>query len=115
MERSISVGITKPQIVAPTAQKVSLSSDDLTPNSQDRIAQIADNQIACLEIIHNERGGLLIVSAGSTELEMDPALRTEIKDGLDFEAGRRGLALITTARKILGQGRMQLQSGTILN
>jgi hypothetical protein len=45
---------------------------------------------------------------------MDPALRTELKDGLDFDTGQLGFVLVTASRKMLGQAWVKGKSGTIL-
>jgi hypothetical protein len=45
---------------------------------------------------------------------MDPALGTQVKERLNFEAGQAVLMLITATGKILGQGGVEGQRGTIL-
>ena len=45
---------------------------------------------------------------------MDPALGTQLKDGLDSDTGQRSLVLVTASGKIFRQRAVELEGGTIL-
>ena len=54
-------------------------------------------------MVQNQRGSLLIVVCEAAQLEMDPFLRTELKDGLDLDAGQLALVLVAAGWEMFCQ------------
>src|SRR4051812_31568440 len=96
-------------------QEIGIAQADLLQDSNCEVAQIAQDQVAFLNMRQNVRTGLLIIATIATQTKVHPLLFEQIIDGLNAQNSRRFTMLVSTAGKDVRELFAQFDGGAVLD